>query len=78
LAEVAAGLERFMLLTETAADFFHRHGYRVVQRIDAPAALRASSQFASVCPASAIYMEKRLAERLSESSRAARTRSESE
>ncbi len=56
-----AKLERIGLLTETAAPFFVKLGYAPVERNAAPAALRASSQFASVCPVSAAYFEKGLA-----------------
>jgi amino-acid N-acetyltransferase len=57
-----AGLQRIALLTETAVEFFRRLGYRPTERSVAPASLRASSQFASLCPASATYMEKQVDE----------------
>jgi amino-acid N-acetyltransferase len=56
----ADGITSLVLLTETANDFFSALGYRAGQRADAPAAVQASSEFALVCPASAVYMEKRL------------------
>ena len=56
----AEGLASLALLTETAQDFFAGLGYRARQRSDVPSAVRASSEFASVCPTSAIYMEKRV------------------
>ena len=54
------GITSLVLLTETASQFFGALGYTAGQRADAPAAVRASSEFAFVCPASAVYMEKRL------------------
>lgn len=55
------GLERLYLLTEDAADYFRRLGYRAVPREHAPPAIRASAQFAALCPASAELLAKRLA-----------------
>lgn len=51
-------LNAVYLLTTTAADYFTRYGFRVVNRNDAPEALRGSSEFASVCPASAACLAK--------------------
>ena len=63
LAEQArsSGAERLWLLTTGAADFFARLGWVVADRDDAPAAIRASDQFASLCPASATLMMRVLA-----------------
>lgn len=47
------GLHRLVLLTETAADFFRALGYRDTERATLPDGLRASPQFANLCPASA-------------------------
>jgi len=55
-----AGIATLVLLTETAMNFFGALGYAMRQREHAPVAVQASSEFASVCPASAAYMEKRL------------------
>jgi len=54
------GITLLVLLTETASQFFGALGYTAGQRADAPAAVRASSEFALVCPASAVYMDKPL------------------
>ncbi|MDT8840215.1 arsenic resistance N-acetyltransferase ArsN2 [Paraburkholderia fungorum] len=48
------------LLTMTASEFFGRAGYSVVHRSNAPAALRASHQFAELCAATAVCMQKKL------------------
>lgn len=60
----AAGLEAVYLLTTTAAAYFPRHGFERVERATVPAALQAASEFASVCPASAIVMRLPLAPEL--------------
>jgi amino-acid N-acetyltransferase len=52
----ARGLRSVWLLTTTAADYFPRHGFEPVSRDVAPAAVRASREFASVCPSSATAM----------------------
>jgi amino-acid N-acetyltransferase len=49
-------LDGLYLLTETAERFFARRGFRPIARDQTPAAIRASSEFASVCPASARVM----------------------
>lgn len=56
--EYAAGLgiERLYLLTTTAADYFPRLGFRRVERGSAPPALQTTTEFATLCPASAVCM----------------------
>ena len=49
-----------MLLTTTAASFFAKRGYRPLARDEAPAAVRATAEFRSICPASATCMGKSL------------------
>lgn len=48
------------LLTTTADKFFSRQGYSVVKRNELPESIRKTSEFTSVCPASAIAMKKAL------------------
>jgi len=55
------GAREIYLLTTTAERFFARAGYESVPRNDAPSAIRETSEFATVCPASAALMRKRLA-----------------
>lgn len=55
-----AGARELFLLTETAPEFFARLGYQKIPRADAPAPLQATSEFAGLCPQSAICMKKRL------------------
>lgn len=56
----ALDLRSLTLLTQTAASFFAARGYSVIARDDAPAAVRASAEFSSLCPASSTCMIKRL------------------
>jgi len=48
------------LLTTTAEAFFERQGYRSVDRELAPPAIRATPEFAGLCPASSAFMAKAL------------------
>jgi amino-acid N-acetyltransferase len=48
------------LITDSAPEFFRRHGYRVVARPDAPPALRETKQFRCICPDAATIMLKSL------------------
>jgi len=56
----AEGCQRLVLLTQTAAPFFASRGYEVIERDAAPADVRASAEFRSLCPASATCMAKML------------------
>lgn len=58
----ASGVRDLYLLTETAAEFFARHGYLAAPRDSAPARIRATRQFAELCPDSAVFMHKTLDE----------------
>lgn len=62
LEEIAKqnGINRLFLLTTTAKNFFFKEGYEIIQRTDVPASIKASSEFESVCPSSAVVMQKRL------------------
>lgn len=51
------GLAAIWLLTTTAPEFFARFGFRAVNRAHAPDAIRASREFAELCPDSAVVME---------------------
>lgn len=54
------GMERVYLLTETAAEFFPRLGFRAIARAEVPLSVRASVEFTTACPQSALVMEKAL------------------
>jgi amino-acid N-acetyltransferase len=55
-------LHKIYLLTTTAKDFFLKHGFIETDRKDAPDVIRATSEFASLCPSTAVFMRKRLNE----------------
>jgi amino-acid N-acetyltransferase len=56
----AQGLKALYLLTTTAEPFFARRGYVRLSRDEAPAGIRGTSEFTSVCPSSAAFMKKEL------------------
>ena len=56
----AAHVSRLVLLTQTAADFFARQGYGVIERSTAPQNMQASEEFRFLCPSSATCMAKNL------------------
>jgi len=61
-AAAAAGahdLSGLYLLTETAASFFERLGYSRSVRTEVPSPVLASSEFALLCPDTAVAMTKR-------------------
>lgn len=55
-----AGIQRLILLTETAEDFFRRLGYSVTDRGLVSDSVKQSAEFRSLCPASAVCMLKAL------------------
>jgi amino-acid N-acetyltransferase len=55
-----SGVKQIFLLTTTARDFFLRHGYESLNRESAPASIRATREFADICPASSAFMAKLL------------------
>jgi amino-acid N-acetyltransferase len=55
------GAQRIYLLTTSAADFFARLGYKRVEREQAPAGIRETSEFSVLCPASSVLMMKEMA-----------------
>ncbi|WP_043648559.1 arsenic resistance N-acetyltransferase ArsN2 [Chitinilyticum litopenaei] len=55
------GARTAYLLTSGAERYFQRQGYASVARASVPAAIAASRQFSSLCPASAACMRKDLA-----------------
>jgi amino-acid N-acetyltransferase len=55
-----AGVRSIFLLTTTAESFFSARGYVLADRATAPATIRASREFACICPASAAFMLKHL------------------
>ena len=53
-------IDKLYLLTMTAEQYFKSHGFQCTQRNSAPAAIQETTEFKSLCPASAICMSKRL------------------
>jgi amino-acid N-acetyltransferase len=60
LAVQQGALELF-LLTTTAEPFFGRRGYARRDRASAPASIRETTEFTSICPSSAAFMSKAVA-----------------
>jgi len=56
----AEGVERLILLTETAEMFFRALGYQSVDRHSVGHAVTQSAEFRSLCPATALCMSKAL------------------
>ena len=54
------GVRDAYLLTTTAPHFFTRQGFAAIERERAPAAIRATREFAELCPASAVVMHRAL------------------
>jgi amino-acid N-acetyltransferase len=54
------GVRDAYLLTTSAPRFFARRGFEAIDRARAPAAIRATREFAELCPASAIVMHRAL------------------
>jgi len=52
----ANGVRTLYLLTTTAEPFFAKHGYLRATRESAPASIRATREFAGICPASSAFM----------------------
>jgi len=56
----ANGARSIYLLTTTAESFFRSLGFASAERASAPAEIRATREFASLCPASSAFMVKQL------------------
>lgn len=54
------GVGTLYLLTTTAADFFERRGYELIERRAAPSELQKTAEFSSLCPSQAVCMRRRL------------------
>jgi N-acetylglutamate synthase-like GNAT family acetyltransferase len=52
----ARGAQALYLLTTTAEHYFPSFGFRQTERATVPAAVQATAEFASACPASAVVM----------------------
>ncbi|MPW15525.1 GNAT family N-acetyltransferase [Paraburkholderia sp. CNPSo 3157] len=54
------GIEELYLLTNTASLFFQGNAYQLVSRESVPLAVKQTTQFSMLCPASAVCMTKRI------------------
>jgi len=45
------------LLTTTADGFFQKQGWKVIHRNEVPEKIKTSTEFASICPSTAICMK---------------------
>jgi amino-acid N-acetyltransferase len=54
------GARVIYLLTTTAEAFFRSRGYVAMPRESAPPAIRATTEFAALCPATSAFLSKRL------------------
>jgi amino-acid N-acetyltransferase len=54
------GVDMLYLLTTTAEAFFRRLGYERIDRETVPDAIKATREYAAICPASSAVMTKRL------------------
>lgn len=54
-------IHSLFLLTTTAERYFERFGYGVIHRQEAPKVIQTTREFCSICPSSAIIMQKNLA-----------------
>jgi amino-acid N-acetyltransferase len=60
VSERARGVHTIYLLTTTAEKFFQRRGFARTDRASAPPAIRATREFAGICPASSAFMSRAL------------------
>lgn len=56
----AAGVETLYLLTTSASGFFDQRGYGAIDRSEAPSSIQQTTEFADLCPTSALCMRKHI------------------
>ena len=54
----SVGIDEIYLLTTTAEPFFTQRGFMRIDRADVPASVRASVEFTSACPDTAVAMKR--------------------
>ncbi len=57
---IESGAGEVWLLTTDAENYFERVGFKAIDRASAPAAIRATEEFSSLCPANAVLMRRML------------------
>jgi amino-acid N-acetyltransferase len=55
-------VDRLYMLTTTAEGFFAKYGYERTKRAEVPTAVAGTTEFASLCPDSAVCMVKKLSD----------------
>lgn len=55
-----SGINCMYLLTTAAKNFFDKQGYCTIKRDEAPQSVKATAEFKSLCPSSAVVMKKRI------------------
>jgi amino-acid N-acetyltransferase len=55
-----AGVREVYLLTNDAADYWQSHGFQRIDRSEAPASMKATTEWTGACPSSAVAMSRRL------------------
>lgn len=50
------GIKEIFILTTTAKDFFQHLGFEIIERENVPNDIKSTTEFTSLCPASAICM----------------------
>ena len=58
------GVENIYLLTTTAADFFLKRGYRLIDRSNVPEFIRQTEEYSIICSSSSTLMKKHIGQRL--------------
>jgi N-acetylglutamate synthase-like GNAT family acetyltransferase len=53
---LSLGIQKLVLLTETAPSYFERYGFKQIARENTPQAVKASTEFKGACSDSAIVM----------------------
>ena len=56
----AKGITAMHLLTTTASDYFRRRGFTQSDRSTSPASISSTTEFAEMCPSTAVYMVRQL------------------
>ena len=57
----ANGAQEVFLITDSAAGYFEKNGFQLVERNEAPVEIAGTAQFAGLCPASAVVMKRVIA-----------------
>lgn len=50
------GVKKLYLLTESANEYFEKHGFMAIKRTEAPETIMNTKQFRELCPSSAVIM----------------------